>query len=232
QESLELKCRKSISTISVEGYDTSLHGYPLKLVLRKHFASCGKIASMFVPRDFKRGILKSPLFIDFWGEGARDKALELSGSDVGGWNVVVKAVPQQKDYYDPAGFNFFRGERELVVKVYDLPSSVRKIDVQIGLCEHFSSCGEVTCVTVLVHGIFVHQRNTIISIMGQGCVEKAQQLSGQCNTDGWNIVVDSVVPLSADKRKPTGCEHPSIVLERIKKAKMEKEKKMKKKTPE
>ncbi|CAL9243427.1 unnamed protein product [Arabidopsis halleri] len=215
---MQSNCRPT--TISVEGYDTWLHQYPLKLALRKHFASCGKIARIIVPRDYKRGILKSPLFIDFWGEGARDKALELSGSDVGGWNVVVKAVPRlQEDYHDPAGFNRLHGKRELVVKVYDLPSSVRKIDVQIGLCEHFSSCGEVTCVTVLVHGIFVHQRKTIISIMGEGCVEKAQQLSGR-NAQGWKIVVDSVIPLSADKRKPTGCEHPSVVLERIKKAKM------------
>ncbi|KAG7534022.1 RNA-binding domain superfamily [Arabidopsis thaliana x Arabidopsis arenosa] len=223
QESLEWKLTNRLCTISVEGYDTSLHEYPLKLTLRKHFASCGKIALMFVPKDFQTGILKSPLFIYFWGKDARDKALQLSGSDVGGWNVVVKPVPRKKDHRDPAGFNRFEGARELMVKVYDLPSSVGKIDFQIELCKHFSSCGEVTCVTVFVHGTYDHQRNAIISIMGQGCVEKAQELSGQRNAQGWNIVVDSVVPLSADKRKPTGCEHPSIVLERIKKAKMEKE---------
>lgn len=46
------------TTISVEGYDTRLHEYPLKLVLEKHFASCGKMGYIYVPKDFKRGTLK------------------------------------------------------------------------------------------------------------------------------------------------------------------------------
>ncbi|XP_010441868.1 PREDICTED: nucleolin 2-like [Camelina sativa] len=142
QKSLELKGEKRTSTISVEGYDTRVHQYPLMLALSKQFASCGKIARIAVPRDFEKGILKSPLFISFWGEGARNKALKLSGSDLGGWTLVVKPVPQQKE---PAGSNnhlFGRDVRLLIVKVDDLPSLVRNIDFKIGLCEHFSSCGE------------------------------------------------------------------------------------------
>ncbi|CAH8267421.1 unnamed protein product [Arabidopsis lyrata] len=73
--------------MSIEGYDTSLHA------LRKHFSSCGKIKHIYVPRDFESGTLKRVAFMRIEGEGAEDKALELSGTDVGGWTAIVKAAP-------------------------------------------------------------------------------------------------------------------------------------------
>ncbi|XP_019095792.1 PREDICTED: uncharacterized protein LOC104761259 [Camelina sativa] len=118
-----------------------------------------------------------------------------------------------------------------MVKVEDgLPSSVRDIDYMIGLYEHFSSCGEVTDVSViptvdLVDGKFVPTRLAEISIMGKGCVQKALELSGR-NAQGWNLVVRHVAPPSVPKRQRTGCEHPSIVLAKMEKAEMEKAKKM------
>ncbi|EFH53612.1 predicted protein [Arabidopsis lyrata subsp. lyrata] len=72
--------------MSIEGYDTSLHA------LRKHFSSCGKIKHIYVPRDFESGTLKRVAFMRIEGEGAEDKALELSGTDVGGWTAIEKAL--------------------------------------------------------------------------------------------------------------------------------------------
>ncbi|XP_010497445.2 PREDICTED: uncharacterized protein LOC104774597 [Camelina sativa] len=100
----------------------------------------------------------------------------------------------------------------LMVKVDGLPSSVRNIDYMIGLYEHFSSCGEVTDISViptvdLVDGIFVPTRLAEISIMGEGCVEKALELSGR-TAHGWNIVVRRLDPPILRKRQRTGCEHP------------------------
>ncbi|CAA0409598.1 unnamed protein product [Arabidopsis thaliana] len=228
-ESKDTNNRKCFSKISVEGYDTSVHEFPLKLALAKHFASCGKIVDIDVPRDFKKRILKSPLFIIFHakeGESPVDKALELSGTDVGGWNVVVKSLPGQQMYRDPGGVDRFKGERTLIVKVYDTPSTLSKIDLQIGLCKHFSSCGEVTGISVLVHGnLCCHESKARVDIMGKGCVDKALELSGR-TADGWKIVVYFVVPPAGRKLKPTGSGHPTIGVERMKKAELKKKAKM------
>ncbi|KAG7549354.1 RNA-binding domain superfamily, partial [Arabidopsis thaliana x Arabidopsis arenosa] len=88
------------TAISVEGYDTTLKEYPLRLALQKHFASCRKITQIYVPRDFKKKLLKSVAFMKIKGEDAKEKALQLSGTDVGGWTVIVKPVPSQKIFYD------------------------------------------------------------------------------------------------------------------------------------
>ncbi|XP_010490876.1 PREDICTED: uncharacterized protein LOC104768568 [Camelina sativa] len=45
-----------LTTISVEGYSTSLPKYYVKLALVKNFASCGQIISCYVPRDFPNGL--------------------------------------------------------------------------------------------------------------------------------------------------------------------------------
>ncbi|KAL1216658.1 Nucleolin 2 [Cardamine amara subsp. amara] len=75
--------------VSVEGYDTSLQPYYLKLLLKKYFSSCGKITDILVSREMETGLLKSSASIFFDGEGAEDKALNLSGNYFGGWKLVV-----------------------------------------------------------------------------------------------------------------------------------------------
>ncbi|KAG7549357.1 RNA-binding domain superfamily [Arabidopsis thaliana x Arabidopsis arenosa] len=95
------KPRSTKTTISVEGYDTRLREYTLKLALEKHFASCGKITTIYVPRDYKRGILKNVAFMWIKGDDAEEKALQLSGTDVGGWTAIVKPAPWQKEIMDP-----------------------------------------------------------------------------------------------------------------------------------
>ncbi|KAG7537750.1 RNA-binding domain superfamily [Arabidopsis suecica] len=232
QESLETKDRERGSTISVEGYDTSVHEYPLELALRKHFASCGKIQRFHIFKDFKRVFLKSPLFISFWKEeeGAVDKALQLSGSDVGGWNVVVKAAPRPEGDCNPHVGNLCRRERDLLFSVYEIPSSLSEIDVKIGLCNLFSSCGEVTGVFIYAH--IDNQCEAIISFVGKGCVDKAQELMSERSirsTDGWNVALTKVFPpMPKSLRKPTGFLNPLFKDAKIDEGKQ----KMQKKTTE
>ncbi|XP_023633398.1 uncharacterized protein LOC17875734 [Capsella rubella] len=196
----------------------------------KHFDLCGNLSQIFIPQDLKTRTLKTPLFIDFCGEGQRDNALKLNGSDLEGWTLVVKPSPHQEDRHR-LSYLSRKGERDLYVKVYDVPSSVRDIDLTIGLCDHFSSCGEVTCIDLLGHGPFEHERLNLVTILGEGCVEKAMERSGR-NAQGWNIVIASVfgLPSRRNKVKLTGCEHPDILsaeMEKKEKAKMEKREKAK-----
>ncbi|WZY80169.1 hypothetical protein YC2023_026553 [Brassica napus] len=74
--------------VSVRGYDNSLPSNDIKSALTKHFASCGEITDVFV--------LKRRAIIYFFGWHAISKAVELSGSNVGGCGLVVKALPVPK----------------------------------------------------------------------------------------------------------------------------------------
>ncbi|KAG7593808.1 RNA-binding domain superfamily [Arabidopsis thaliana x Arabidopsis arenosa] len=186
----------SFSRICVEGYDTSLYEYDLKLALRKHFSSCGEITHIYVPRDFERNILKSFAFIHIAGEGAEEKALALSGSDAGGWNVFVKSSPYDGQYVDPGWAtvespHFSLPRRMMIVTGYD--TSLPEIDIQIGLSNHFSSCGEITNVMIPKDANGGLNSKAHISILGAGAVEKALELGG-CDVGGWNIAVVTVIP--------------------------------------
>ncbi|XP_010490827.1 PREDICTED: nucleolin 2-like [Camelina sativa] len=80
-----------LTTVSVEGYDTSLPKYLAELSLRKLFSSCGEILFCHVSRHYDRGILvKSVAFVRFEGGAPEEKALKLNGTDVGGWTPIVK----------------------------------------------------------------------------------------------------------------------------------------------
>ncbi|KAG5402918.1 hypothetical protein IGI04_009037 [Brassica rapa subsp. trilocularis] len=79
--------------VSIRGYDNSLPSNDIKSALTKHFASCGEITDVFV--------LKRRAIIYFFGWHAISKAVELSGSNVGGCELVVKALPVPKRNLGP-----------------------------------------------------------------------------------------------------------------------------------
>ncbi|XP_020881372.1 nucleolin 2 [Arabidopsis lyrata subsp. lyrata] len=121
------------------------------------------------------------------GENANEKALELSGTDVGGWTAIVKAAPWQKEVMDPwcpASAAAAR-PKEHSVNVTGYDTSLPEIDIEMAVCEFLSSCGEVARIMVLPS----HAR---VSIIGEGCVDKALQLSG-CNVGGITLEVKPVV---------------------------------------
>ncbi|CAH8269907.1 unnamed protein product [Arabidopsis lyrata] len=229
-------CSCTSTTISVEGYDTWLRKYPLKLVLEKHFASCGEITNIYVPTDFERGILKSVAFMRIEGEGAEEKALQLSGTDVGGWTAIVKPAPSQKVFMDDPWYAGPRcaaapaDTKTHMIRVTGYDTSLPKIDMQIALYKHFSSCGSIWKVIVLSSGA------AFIYLEGERCVDKALELSGR-NMGGSTLVVEPVVPRPdiLKKRRPLACTTtgytlPSTLLEvaKKKKKKMETEMEMEK----
>ncbi|EFH49354.1 predicted protein [Arabidopsis lyrata subsp. lyrata] len=185
------------TTISVEGYDTRLREYTLKLALEKHFASCGKITTIYVPRDYKRGILKSVTFMWIKGDDAEEKALQLSGTDVGGWTALVKPAPSQKDIMDPWCPAMLSKHETQRVRVTGYDTWLPEIDIQIALCEHFSSCGEVTQVMVLPCG------SGSIYLEEERCEDKALKLNG-CKMGGMNLVVEPVKARPEDLKKRKG----------------------------
>ncbi|KAL1195449.1 Nucleolin 2 [Cardamine amara subsp. amara] len=214
----DIRKHRTLSEISVEGYGTSLQKYALKLALTKHFASCGTILAV--------SVIKSVALIRFDGEDAKDNALELSGTEVGGCNVIVKAAPWQSEPYDRSAAR--KKSSRMWVTGYD--TCLDEIDIQIALCEYFSSCGEVTQVGV-------HPSEAVITIVGRKCVDKAMELCRR-NVGGMNLVVepDKAQPDNNGKRywegdgpRRTGIVSESRLLELAKMRKMEKkEKKMKK----
>ncbi|CAH2036195.1 unnamed protein product [Thlaspi arvense] len=74
-------------TIFVKGFDSSLPEDDIKSALSEHFASCGEITRVSVPIDRETGASKGFAYVDF-KEGT-EKALELNGSEMSGWNLVV-----------------------------------------------------------------------------------------------------------------------------------------------
>ncbi|CAN6981419.1 unnamed protein product [Brassica rapa subsp. trilocularis] len=80
--------------VSVTGYDTSLPRDDIKNALSNHFSTCGEITDVF--------LLNSRALVYFYGLGSNHRAVQLSGSDLGGCTLVVKALPYPKPK-EPAG---------------------------------------------------------------------------------------------------------------------------------
>ncbi|KAG5402880.1 hypothetical protein IGI04_008999 [Brassica rapa subsp. trilocularis] len=80
--------KRNSEGISVTGYDTSLTKDDVKNALTNHFSTCGEITDVFV--------LNSRALIYFYEQGSNNRALQLSGTDLGGCTLVVKALPYPK----------------------------------------------------------------------------------------------------------------------------------------
>ncbi|CAH8388181.1 unnamed protein product [Eruca vesicaria subsp. sativa] len=80
--------RKCSEGISITGYDISRTKGDLKNALSDHFSTCGEITDVFV--------LNSRALVYFYGLGSNNRAVQLSGTDLGGCTLVVKALPYLK----------------------------------------------------------------------------------------------------------------------------------------
>ncbi|EOA35556.1 hypothetical protein CARUB_v10020762mg [Capsella rubella] len=74
-------------TISVTGFDPSIHVDDVNIILSRYFSSFGEITRVFVPADGDTDASLGYAYIDL-KQGA-DKALKIARHDVGGWNLVV-----------------------------------------------------------------------------------------------------------------------------------------------
>lgn len=145
------------------GYSTDLPQDDVESSLRKHFSSCGEITDVYV-LVLDDNILNSFGFIYFLGgQGTVDKAMQLSGTDVGGWNVIVEPnpFPEDADWY-PVAF----------VQGYD--TGLGKTDIKRMLFNHFSSCGQVRDIMFYKSTIGVAS----VSLYGEGAEDKVLDLDG------------------------------------------------------
>ncbi|KAF8084004.1 hypothetical protein N665_0739s0003 [Sinapis alba] len=88
--------------VFVKGFDSSLPVNDIKSALSQHFAPCGEITRVSVPIDRETGGSRGIAYLEF-KEGT-EKAFELNGSDMGGWNLVVDE-PRPKENNNSGGFN-------------------------------------------------------------------------------------------------------------------------------
>ncbi|ESQ56227.1 hypothetical protein EUTSA_v10027509mg, partial [Eutrema salsugineum] len=88
------------NTIFVKGFDPSLARDDIKTALRTHFGTCGKV---FVPTECKTGATLGYAFVDM--RNNIEKALKLSGSSLGGWNLEVMMDKDRSEF----GLTNFRG---------------------------------------------------------------------------------------------------------------------------
>ncbi|KFK25167.1 hypothetical protein AALP_AA8G075100 [Arabis alpina] len=91
----------------------------------------------------------------------------------------------------PRTVDFGDDDQTIIVKGID--SSLREDDIERALSKYFSSCGEITCVTVATDPVTGAAIGCAYIHLKKG-VEKALKLSGSY-LGGWNLVVDKVSPI-------------------------------------
>ncbi|KAF2582147.1 hypothetical protein F2Q70_00007195 [Brassica cretica] len=176
--------------ISVEGYDTSIPAVDIGNALTSRFSSCGRICYLDIPRDPITNVVNSKCsFFQLCGEGAEEKALALDGTDMGGWNVIVKVLPHDDlefttDQLAAMSISHFKKTSSQGVSSRGYELSLSEADVKSALTKHFASCGEIT-------DVFVLKRRAIIYFFGWHAISKAVELSGS-NVGGCELVVKAL----------------------------------------
>uniref|UniRef100_A0A1J3K9K0 DEAD-box ATP-dependent RNA helicase 46 n=1 Tax=Noccaea caerulescens TaxID=107243 RepID=A0A1J3K9K0_NOCCA len=210
----DLQKSSIVSRIYVEGYDTWLSGYELAISMKKHFASCGEVIHVHIPGYCESSSIISGLsrfaLIYLRGEGADDKALELSGRRLeliggsysrGGNKLVVKPYPFRAKNPDPELARVLARTRKedkmrshtMLVDGYDISRPVDYLKRM--LFKHFSQCGKVSYVQVFEdeENEALADRVAVLIIKGIHTIEKALQL--RCVVEGLeNVKVCEVAP--------------------------------------
>eukprot|EP01018_Ginkgo_biloba_P030692 Gb_32672 [translate_table: standard] len=78
------------STAFVRGFDKNQEEDDIRSSLMEHFADCGEIDSVRIPKDYDSGYVKGFAYVEFKDSGALSKALELSGSELGNQQLSVE----------------------------------------------------------------------------------------------------------------------------------------------
>ncbi|ONK65167.1 uncharacterized protein A4U43_C07F34380 [Asparagus officinalis] len=92
-------------TIFVKGFDKSLGEDGVRSALQEHFGSCGQISRLSIPPDFETGAPKGMAYIDFKDQDAISQALELNGSDLGGYTLTVDEAKPRGESRDGGGWS-------------------------------------------------------------------------------------------------------------------------------
>ncbi|KFK22926.1 hypothetical protein AALP_AAs43288U000100, partial [Arabis alpina] len=186
-------------TVIVSGYDKSLPEDTITSLLREHFSSCGEITKVYLHAHADSKIHNKYAFVDIIGVGPKEKALHLSGSDVGGHKLLVKFKPVSTKYFseftheevvDWSELNEIsrNNPRPTVVMVSGYDTRLPEESVSSALSKHFSSCGEVDLVIIGINKDGDLRDTAGMEIWGEGVAEKARELSGS-DMGGWKVVV-------------------------------------------
>ncbi|OVA05743.1 RNA recognition motif domain [Macleaya cordata] len=89
--------------IFVRGFDRSVGIDQIKSTLEVHFGSCGEISRLSIPKDYDTGAPMGYAHIEFTDGGSLAKALELNGSKLGDYALIVKEAMPRADNHDGAG---------------------------------------------------------------------------------------------------------------------------------
>lgn len=98
-------------TIFIKGFDSSVGEDQVRASLEEHFGSCGEITRISVPKDYDTGSVKGIAYLDFTDADSFNKALEMSGTEVGGYSLVVDEAKQRGDFGSGGGRSGGRGGR-------------------------------------------------------------------------------------------------------------------------
>lgn len=82
--SFQKAARGNSSSIFIRGFDKNLSEDEIRSSLEQHFSDCGEMTRVSIPTDHESGAIKGMAYIDFKDQDSVSKALELSGSDIGG----------------------------------------------------------------------------------------------------------------------------------------------------
>ncbi|KAL0797582.1 hypothetical protein Bca101_052756 [Brassica carinata] len=139
--------------VKVSGYDTGLphdDDDDVERALRTYFSSCGEITDVYIDTLARHAL------VYLCGEGAQDKALELDGSNLEGWNNPCLPDPDPK-----LGFM-------VEVTGYE-DSGLDESVIESRLRKRFSSCGEITRVSF-------GSCSAVVCISGEGVEDKVLNL--------------------------------------------------------
>ncbi|KAK4842023.1 hypothetical protein QYF36_014429 [Acer negundo] len=95
--------RGQSQTIFVRGFDTSAGEDQIRSSLEDHFGSCGEITRISIPTDYNTGAIKGMAYMDFKDTDSVNKALELSGSELGEYSLQVEEAKPKGDFGSGGG---------------------------------------------------------------------------------------------------------------------------------
>jgi len=96
---------RSGNTVFIKGFDTSSGEDQIRSALEKHFGSCGEIVRISIPKDYETGAPKGMAYMDFKDPDSLNKAYELNGTDLGGYNLYVDEAKPRPDNNRDGGFS-------------------------------------------------------------------------------------------------------------------------------
>ncbi|XP_057478414.1 nucleolin 2-like isoform X4 [Actinidia eriantha] len=85
-------------TIFVRGFDKNGGEDQVRSALEEHFGTCGEMSRVSIPKDYETDEIKGFAYIDFTDSESLNKALELNGSELQGYPLMVdEAKPRDRD---------------------------------------------------------------------------------------------------------------------------------------